>query len=77
MMHAQVRLLCEAVRKYANPTQDVAGEDITSPKISWKQVGEYIWKNGGSYHFGNATCKKKWAQIQQDVIILRPEDQFG
>ncbi|KKZ62655.1 hypothetical protein EMCG_00338 [[Emmonsia] crescens] len=72
-----VRLLCEAVRKYANPTQDIAGEDITSSKISWKQVGEYIWKNGGSYHFGNATCKKKWAQIQQDVIILRPEDQFS
>ncbi|OJD24252.1 hypothetical protein ACJ73_04389 [Blastomyces percursus] len=69
-----VRLLCEAVRKYANPIQDGgAGEDIKSPKISWKQVGEYISKNGGSYHFGNATCKKKWSQI----IALRPEHQFG
>ncbi|OAX82003.1 hypothetical protein ACJ72_03652 [Emergomyces africanus] len=72
-----VRLLCEAVRKYANPMRNVAGEDIASPTISWKQVGEYIWKNGGSYHFGNATCKKKWAQIREDVIILQPEHQFG
>ncbi|EEQ84755.1 uncharacterized protein BDCG_08024 [Blastomyces dermatitidis ER-3] len=72
-----VRLLCEAVRKYANPIQDGVGEDIKDPKISWKQVGEYISKNGGSYHFGNATCKKKWSQIQQDIITLRPEHQFG
>ncbi|PGH03392.1 hypothetical protein GX51_04123 [Blastomyces parvus] len=72
-----VRLLCEAVRKYANPIQDDSGEGIKSPKISWKQVGEYISKNGGSYHFGNATCKKKWSQIQQDIIALRPEHQFG
>ncbi|OJD15422.1 hypothetical protein AJ78_04322 [Emergomyces pasteurianus Ep9510] len=72
-----VRLLCEAVRRYANPTHGGTGENITSPTISWKQVGEYIWKNGGSYHFGNATCKKKWGQIQQNVIILRPEHQFG
>jgi hypothetical protein len=34
------------------------------PKIPWKLVGEYVWKNGGSYHFGNATCKKKWAEIK-------------
>lgn len=39
-------------------------EDILSPKVSWKKIGEYIWKNGGTYHFGNATCKKKWVEIQ-------------
>ncbi|KAL1963826.1 hypothetical protein VTN77DRAFT_7757 [Rasamsonia byssochlamydoides] len=33
------------------------------PKISWKRVAEYIWHKGGSYHFGNATCKKKWCEI--------------
>ncbi|KAL1979795.1 hypothetical protein VTN96DRAFT_5180 [Rasamsonia emersonii] len=32
-------------------------------KISWKRVAEYIWQHGGSYHFGNATCKKKWCEI--------------
>ncbi|KMP09714.1 hypothetical protein CIRG_08947 [Coccidioides immitis RMSCC 2394] len=39
------------------------------PKISWKQVAEYIWRNGGSYQFGNATCKKKWAEIRQNGPI--------
>jgi hypothetical protein len=32
-------------------------------KVSWKQIGEYIVERGGSYHFGNSTCKKKWAEI--------------
>jgi len=27
-------------------------------------VGEYIFKNGGSYHFGNTTCRKRW-----DVLV--------
>lgn len=38
-------------------------------KISWKRVGEYIIKNGGSYHFGNSTCKKKWAQLDDAGLI--------
>ena len=33
------------------------------PKVSWKKVAQYIWTHGGSYHFGNATCKKKWREI--------------
>ncbi|OQD88967.1 hypothetical protein PENANT_c003G02306 [Penicillium antarcticum] len=33
------------------------------PKVSWKKVAEYIWSHGGSYYFGNATCKKKWCEI--------------
>ncbi|PGG99440.1 hypothetical protein AJ79_08514 [Helicocarpus griseus UAMH5409] len=77
-----VRLLCDAVRKFVTPTRGgggggTSGEDIKSPKVSWKQVGEYISKNGGSYHFGNATCKKKWAQIQRDVMTLPAEQRFG
>ncbi|ODH15274.1 hypothetical protein ACO22_06455 [Paracoccidioides brasiliensis] len=72
-----LRLLCEAVRKYATPIRNIPGDEIRSPKISWKQVGEHIWRNGGSYHFGNATCKKKWSQIQQGMIVLSPERQFG
>ena len=32
-------------------------------KVPWKKVAEYIAKNGGSYHFGNATCRKKWDDI--------------
>lgn len=33
------------------------------PKVSWKRVAQYIWSHGGSYHFGNATCKKKWMEV--------------
>jgi len=33
------------------------------PKVSWKKVAQYIWAHGGSYQFGNATCKKKWCEI--------------
>ncbi len=36
-------------------------------KISWKLVAEFIACNGGSYHFGNATCRKKWDEIQRNM----------
>ncbi len=36
-------------------------------KISWKQVGEFIFRNGGTYHFGNATCRKKWDEVQRNM----------
>ena len=36
------------------------GDDLTTTKIPWKKVGEYIVKHGGSYHFGNTTCRKRW-----------------
>ncbi len=32
-------------------------------KIPWKKVAEYIVMHGGSYHFGNATCRKKWDAV--------------
>jgi hypothetical protein len=32
-------------------------------KIPWKLIAAFIAKNGGSYHFGNATCKKKWEEM--------------
>lgn len=38
-------------------------------KISWKRAGEYISINGGSYHFGNSTCKKKWAELDDAGLI--------
>jgi hypothetical protein len=34
-------------------------------KVSWKKVSEYILNHGGSYRFGNSTCKKKWIEINQ------------
>ncbi|KAF2751964.1 hypothetical protein M011DRAFT_473257 [Sporormia fimetaria CBS 119925] len=34
-------------------------------KVSWKKVAENIKLKGGSYHFGNSTCKKKWRRIER------------
>ncbi|XP_014551635.1 hypothetical protein COCVIDRAFT_42072 [Bipolaris victoriae FI3] len=32
-------------------------------KVSWKKVADFIEENGGSYHFGNSTCKRKWLEL--------------
>ncbi|KUJ21167.1 uncharacterized protein LY89DRAFT_665617 [Mollisia scopiformis] len=53
-----LRLLKRAVRKlsYGDPSKS---------KVPWKQVADYISNNGGSYHFGNATCRKQWDELQE------------
>ncbi|KAI0910446.1 hypothetical protein F4823DRAFT_624224 [Ustulina deusta] len=51
-----IRLLKKAVRKLAKG-------DMTSARVSWKQVATYIYEHDGSYHFGNATCRKKWDEL--------------
>jgi hypothetical protein len=53
----QIRLLKKAVRKLTHG-------DPKNCKVPWKQVAEYIANNGGSYHFGNATCRKRWDELQ-------------
>ncbi|RDL40674.1 uncharacterized protein BP5553_00653 [Venustampulla echinocandica] len=53
-----IRLLRKAVRKFAQDS------DPLRRKIPWKLVAEYIANNGGSYHFGNATCRKRWDELQ-------------
>ena len=40
------------------------------PKAMWKRVAAYIAKNGGSYQFGNATCKKKWETLQKEEGVM-------
>jgi hypothetical protein len=57
LLSLQLRLLERAVRHYAK------NEDPARVKIPWKKVGEWIVENGGSYHFGNATCRKKWDEM--------------
>jgi hypothetical protein len=32
-------------------------------RISWKEVSEFIALHG-TYQFGNATCRRKWNEIQ-------------
>ncbi|KAH7360420.1 hypothetical protein BKA65DRAFT_547139 [Rhexocercosporidium sp. MPI-PUGE-AT-0058] len=53
-----IRLLKKAVRKLTRPS------DLSRARIPWKQVAEYIASHGGSYHFGNATCRKRWDDLE-------------
>ncbi|TVY44714.1 hypothetical protein LOCC1_G003071 [Lachnellula occidentalis] len=46
-----VRLLNKAVHKLTSSS------NLSRNKVPWKSVAEYIANNGGSYHFGNATCR--------------------
>jgi hypothetical protein len=32
-------------------------------KVQWKKVADSIHTGGGSYHFGNSTCKRKWQEL--------------
>ncbi|KAH7078382.1 hypothetical protein FB567DRAFT_631722 [Paraphoma chrysanthemicola] len=32
-------------------------------KVPWKKITDKIHANGGTYHFGNATCKRKYIQL--------------
>ncbi|KAI9866402.1 MAG: hypothetical protein M1813_001524 [Trichoglossum hirsutum] len=41
-------------------------------KIPWKQVAEYIAEHGGSYHFGNSTCRKKWEETRNRGLTDSP-----
>lgn len=64
----QLRLLREVVQQQLDHIDDNPRPiDATSRlnKVSWKKVGEQIVHRGGSYHFGNSTCKKKWLEITQ------------
>ncbi|KAI8949612.1 hypothetical protein F4801DRAFT_591009 [Xylaria longipes] len=51
-----IQLLKKAVRKLCK-------DDRTSARVPWKQVATYIYEHDGSYHFGNATCRKKWDEL--------------
>ncbi|KAL4752104.1 hypothetical protein BDW72DRAFT_192247 [Aspergillus terricola var. indicus] len=61
-----VRLLCEAVSAYSEDGRisPYSRRPVPPTKIPWKKVAQYIWNHGGSYHFGNSTCKKKWCEVQ-------------
>ncbi|ROW03833.1 hypothetical protein VPNG_07263 [Cytospora leucostoma] len=49
------KLLQEAVSKLAKPR-----DKKSSSNIPWKAVADYISENGGTYHFGNNTCHRRW-----------------
>lgn len=72
---SQIQLLCEAVTICSEQASTHSHAHIhhgsglplsnarQPPKVSWKKVAQYIGGHGGSYQFGNATCKKKWCEI--------------
>jgi hypothetical protein len=38
--------------------------------VPWKKVAEYIVAHGGSYHFGNSTCRKRWDELVREQTAL-------
>lgn len=61
----QLRLMEESVKQQLDSLDigyDSASRSARLQKISWKKVAEYILNHGGTYFFGNATCKKKWVE---------------
>lgn len=65
----QLRLLNEAVDLLSPPQTTTSTRDSSSrSRIPWKKVAEYIVKHGGSYHFGNSTCKKKWDAVYKPGV---------
>ncbi|KAH1995594.1 hypothetical protein KXV33_000836 [Aspergillus fumigatus] len=72
-----IELLCKAVNACSGPGKQTSNAFAPScrprgvglpPRVSWKKVAQYIWTRGGSYHFGNATCKKKWCEVHNVKI---------
>ncbi|KAK5659713.1 hypothetical protein OQA88_924 [Cercophora sp. LCS_1] len=68
-----LRLLDQGVRRLAKPTGPYRswprGEtNLSEAKIPWKAVAEYIVQQGGSYHFGNSTCRKRWDELVTDRL---------
>jgi hypothetical protein len=59
-------LLQQAVCKFVGTgkvkrTKDA--EEVDRLGVPWKQVGDFIEENGGSYPFAPSTCKKKFLQL--------------
>ncbi|KAJ6178179.1 hypothetical protein N7519_008640 [Penicillium mononematosum] len=73
-LEKDIRLLRQAVNIHAETPDNYSSLANASmsmsepPKVSWKKVAEHIWAHGGSYHFGNATCKKKWCEIHHITL---------
>lgn len=68
LMYEKVALLREAVLQEINRIETThsygLNHDSKLGKVQWKKVAEYIDSKGGTYHFGNATCKKKWVEVE-------------
>ncbi|KAF1959021.1 hypothetical protein CC80DRAFT_502902 [Byssothecium circinans] len=66
-----IRLLQEDVEQQLDSFADIyptLSRTARLSKMSWKRTSAYIVEHGGSYAFGNATCKKKWADLQRQKL---------
>ncbi|KAK4172675.1 hypothetical protein QBC36DRAFT_247045 [Triangularia setosa] len=66
-------LLERGVRELSPPIlnrDNTGSEGPLSAKVPWKKVAEYIVLNGGSYLFGNSTCRKKWDELVREQAAL-------
>lgn len=68
LTYLQIRLLRRAVAKFA-----VSPKGVLQKTVPWKLVAGYIFDHGGSYRFGNATCRKRWdiLQLQLPYEVVR------
>ncbi|KAF1913966.1 hypothetical protein BDU57DRAFT_456092 [Ampelomyces quisqualis] len=64
---AKIELLTEFVmrdlHRIDTANNYALGYDQRLAKVQWKKVADAIRAYGGSYHFGNSTCKRKWQEL--------------
>jgi len=70
----KVELLRQAVFEFTRVSgsepvgvnEEKAENHLEASKIPWMKVAEFVALHG-SYHFGNATCRKKWDEIKETL----------
>ena len=85
-----LRLLREGVMRYGGRDRveernaTVGGgrgeSQLSYGKVKWMQVAAYIKERGGSYHFGNATCRKRWDEMvrsEREEVEKKESGEFG
>ena len=58
-----VSVVRQTQRGQMREQRESAGNPAQYGKVKWMLVAQYIKEKGGSYHFGNATCRKKWDEM--------------
>lgn len=66
----QIDLLAEFVTRELNRIDASFHHSLSNDqrltKVQWKKVADAIHNHGGSYHFGNSTCKRKWVELNPE-----------
>ncbi|CAK7268718.1 hypothetical protein SEPCBS119000_003205 [Sporothrix epigloea] len=61
-------LLLSIVNSLAGDRQ--VGRDF---RVAWKTVADSIVEGGGSYHFGNTTCRKRYDELMERQAVIKEE----